>query len=462
MNEHYTLRRMILVNLISGGSELVRTIVTSSFMKFYTDVIGITPAAYGLIFLIFSIWNGINDPIIGYWADKREFIKGRGKYRRVIRWSIPVICFSVIGLLFASPSWNQFIIICYLLVLMVIYEGGQTMLGVSFVAFTVNTFLSTNERTKMQVIATYVNMIPVFVGSAIPIWLITGTFSRMTIVWTFTGAIVFGTILIMIGLRYIKEDPTFYENMEMTHSIKEMLVLFRELIKDRVFLTFLIAFLLIQAAIGNYYSGYLYYMDNVLGVDGLKATIPDILTGVAQMSIFPLILVMVRKYGSRDTLLRGLLLALAGHVVLTFPVNYWVAAGTYIVILAGYGFLSAINNPICGLIVDHVEIKTGKRQPGMIRGILSLIFIPASSLQPLILGYLLDASGYIGGQKIQSESVVSAIRYGTGIIPAAILLVGLVVLRLLPLDRNKENNIQNKTIEKHNPNQERVQPICAS
>jgi GPH family glycoside/pentoside/hexuronide:cation symporter len=69
-----------LLNLISGGSVLVMIIVTSSLMKYYTDVIGLSPAIYGVVFLLFSIWNGINDPIIGFWADKKEFVTGRGKY----------------------------------------------------------------------------------------------------------------------------------------------------------------------------------------------------------------------------------------------------------------------------------------------------------------------------------------------------------------------------------------------
>ena len=46
-------------------------------------------------------------------------------------------------------------------------------------AFTVNTFLSTTERTQMQVIASYVNMIPVFLGGMIPVWFLTGEFSRI-------------------------------------------------------------------------------------------------------------------------------------------------------------------------------------------------------------------------------------------------------------------------------------------
>lgn len=75
---YYTFKRKVLMNLISGGSALVGIIVTSSLMKFFTDVIGLSPLIYGVVFLIFSIWNGINDPIIGYWADKRPFYAGEG------------------------------------------------------------------------------------------------------------------------------------------------------------------------------------------------------------------------------------------------------------------------------------------------------------------------------------------------------------------------------------------------
>ena len=176
--QYYNLKRKILINLISGGIALLTVVVTSSFMKFYTDMVGLSPAIYGVVFLIFSIWNGINDPIIGYWADKRPFLTGRGKYLPLIRWSIPIIGFSVIALLFASPGWNEIVTAAYLLILLVIYEGANTLLGVSFMAFTVNTFLSTTERTQVQVIASYVNMIPVFLGGMIPVWFLTGEFSR--------------------------------------------------------------------------------------------------------------------------------------------------------------------------------------------------------------------------------------------------------------------------------------------
>ena len=162
-----------------------------------------------------------------------------------------------------------------------------------------------------------------------------------------------------------------------------------------------------------------------------------------------MIILSVRKFGSKETLWKGLLIAVVGHAVLSLPINYWIAAGTYIVILLGYGFGSAINGPIGGLLVDHIEVKTGKRQPGVVRGIMAVLMVPASSLQPLILSALLDAAGYVGESKSQTAEVVRAIRLGTGIIPAAILLVGIGLLILLPLNHKRELEIQAAIEEKH-------------
>ena len=449
IESYYNLKRKILMNLISAGSALLWVIVSSSFMKFFTDVVGLSPAMYGVVFLIFSIWNGINDPIIGYWADKRPFLTGRGKYRPLIRWSVPIIGFSVIALVFASPGWNEIVTAVYLLILMIIYEGANTLLGVSFMAFTVNTFLSTTERTKVQVIASYVNQIPVFLGGMIPVWFLTGEFSRLTVAMIFSGAFLFGLLLIWIGSRFIREDEEFYKNLEVTQGLKELLSLAKDLFKDKTFALFCIAFIFIQAGTGNYFSGYLYYMDNVLEVSGLKATIPDVLTGVGQMLLFPFIIMMVKKFGARDVLWKGFLIAVAGHLVLTLPINYWIASGTYIVILLGYGFGSAINPAMIGLAVDHIELKTGKRQPGVVRGIIAILMLPATSMQPLILSVLLSAAGYIGDTKHQTAEVVQAIRYGTGLIPAVIIIIGIILLAMLPINHKRELEIQAAIEAKH-------------
>ena len=452
--EYYNLKRKILVNLIAAGSALVTIIVNSSLMKFFTDVIGLSPALYGIVFVIFSIWNGVNDPILGYFADNRPYKKGQGKYRNLIRWSIPVIAFSLIPLFFTSPSWSEIAISIFLLVMLIIYEGAQTVIGVSMLSFTMNTFLSTEERTEMQVLSSYISMIPFFLGGMIPVWFLTGEYSLGALVSIFTFAIIIGLALIWIGTLFMKEDDNFYGNVETTHNIKELWALSKDFMKDKTFVLFMIAFFFIQAGSGNYFTGYLYYMDNVLNVSGLKATIPDLLTGVVQMALFPIIIAKVSKYGCKEVLWKGLLISVAGHFVLSLPINYWIASLAYIVILAGYGFNSSIYNPFVGIIVDHIEIKTGKRQPGVVKGIMSILLVPAASLQPLILSVMLGASGYVGGVSEQTPEVVQAIRLGTGVIPGVILLIGIILLGILPITHKKELDINSIIKEKYTQKEE--------
>lgn len=440
--KYYTLKKKILINFIQAGSLLVNIIVSSSLMKFYTDVIGLPPATYGVIFLIFSIWNGINDPLVGFWADKRPFKDREGKYKALIRWSIPVIAVTIIPVFFASPDWNAMVTSIYLLVLLVIYEATKTMLDVSFNAFKINTFLAMKDRTEVQVIGSYVTMIPIFIGGMIPVWFLTGDFSREFIVLVFSGCILFGLLLAWIGSLFVKEDPQFYEHMQFSKGLKELFRLFLDLFKLKSFRYFIIAFFLINIATGNYFTGYLYYMDNVLLVSGLKATVPDVLTGVIQMAIFPLIIIAVKKHGSRNVLAFGLLISVAGHALLSLPINYWIAAATYVVILGGYGFYSAINIPLQGLVIDDIELATGKRQPGVVAGIIAVFLIPAMSVQPVILSSLMSVAGYVGESKEQTAEVVRAIRLGTGIIPALILLAGILVLSRVPIGNERQKEIE--------------------
>ncbi len=439
---YYTFKKKVLINLVTGGMGLVYIVVMSALMKFYTDVIGLSPAAYGVVYLIFSIWNGINDPILGYWADKRPFVIGKGKYAPLIRWAIPVIGIMMLSIFIASPNWGDIFTAAYLLVLLVAYEGFKALLDVSFNAFKINTFLSMKERTEVQVIGSYMSQIPVFLGGMIPVWFLTGEFSRFTIVSIFSGAVAFGLVIAWIGSRFIKEDPVFYEHMELTKGGKDFITLFLELIKNKSFLIFIAALILINTATGNYFVGYLYYMDNVLEVEGLKATIPDVLTGVAQMATFPLIVLAVKKYGSKNVYATGMLIAVAGHAVLTLPINYWVASATYIVILIGYGFSSALLSPLQGIVIDDIELNTGKRQPGTVSGMMSVFMTIAASIQPLILSVLLTSAGYVGAVKHQAPEVVQAIRIGTGIIPALILLTGIIIFYTLPINHKRELEIQ--------------------
>lgn len=143
-------------------------------------------------------------------------------------------------------------------------------------------------------------------------------------------------------------------------------------------------------------------MDNVLEVSELQATIPDILTGVVQMISFPFIQKELKKYGVKKTYIWDMMFAVIRHAALTLKTGYYFAATTYIVILLGYGFASALLLVWGGLLTDHIELNTGKRQPALIGGLMAIFMIPAASFHSLILSMLLEVTNYNGSVKHQT------------------------------------------------------------
>jgi GPH family glycoside/pentoside/hexuronide:cation symporter len=68
---------------------------------FYTDVMGISPAIAGIIFLITRIFDAINDPMMGAISDRTN--TRWGKYRPWVLGS--AVPFGVIGILmFTAPD----------------------------------------------------------------------------------------------------------------------------------------------------------------------------------------------------------------------------------------------------------------------------------------------------------------------------------------------------------------------
>jgi len=110
--------------------------------------------------------------------------------------------------------------------------------------------------------------------------------------------------------------------------------------------------------------------------------------------------------------------------------------------------------PLQGIVVDDLEIKTGKRQPGVISGILQMFFLPAAGVQVLLLGALLSATGYVGSIREQTPEVVRAIRIGVGLIPSIILFIGLIIFSLWPIGKKEEDELLVNIEAKHKRDQQ--------
>lgn len=86
---------VILYGLGDLASQFVWTFVGSYLTIFYTDIVGMTPAAVSIIMLLARIWDGINDPIMGAMAERTRSKFGR--FRPWIAFGCPFL--AVFGVL---------------------------------------------------------------------------------------------------------------------------------------------------------------------------------------------------------------------------------------------------------------------------------------------------------------------------------------------------------------------------
>ena len=66
--------------LVNMGNIPLMTLLGSFLLIYYTDVVGLNPTVVGTLFLVSRIFDGVNDPIMGYVIDHLPRTK-LGKFR---------------------------------------------------------------------------------------------------------------------------------------------------------------------------------------------------------------------------------------------------------------------------------------------------------------------------------------------------------------------------------------------
>lgn len=457
--------------IASGGRSIIEGLVNSAFVKYYTDFIGLDPKYMGYVWIIFTIWAAINDPIFGLWMDKAPYRKGIGKYRPFFIRSIPFWIVITLAFPWASPSWSQLGISLYLFFALALWESAATIFGITYGAISVNLFLTTRERSQVEVIDNYVGALTIF-GSSIPIMILSMDVNRNVMLLFFGIVTILSGLIIAISIPVVKEREGFYTEGDsgFNLSLQEFFQEAVSLLKQPAFLYNFLAFFFIQTVASKYLIGMSYFYDNLILSKGVWTGLPDILIGVFGLVLFPLIAKWIPIHGSKRVLSRMLIFSVVGYVLLTFvpgtqgtelntfsafgldvpaEASYWLATLVYFVVYIGFSAVYTTNGPISKRMVDYLELKTGNRRPGTIGGIRGVLTTPSGAMIIFFYTQILSAFGYNGTSKVQTAAAQWGIRLATGIMPAVLLLIGIFFLSKYPIDKKTEEWVEAETLKKH-------------
>jgi GPH family glycoside/pentoside/hexuronide:cation symporter len=429
IQETVPLKSRIWVSIADAACAMLNTFIVSIGLTYYfTSFRGLDPSLAALVWLLFGIWNAINDPLFGYISDRTKNKLGR----RVpyIRYGAPLI-----GLIFVL-SWvniggvsaSQSLMFIQMLVLLFLFDSLYTAIATSIYVMPFEMAISNKARGSIMIWKLIFAVFPL----AVPLVLWgfirpePGT-SSTVFQWIMFGFGLVMAVLIFVSTYFYKEKHFQQEEGQLPflQSLKACFT-------NRSFIVFeVISFTIIyvQTALMLGLNYYLAEFD-LPAVPLYGALAVGILVGV-------ILFINVRdRWGiKRATMFMAGVFSMGCFLVLAFGrlfVPALVGFFSFGIGFAGGMYLIPLMN---GDVVDMDEHRTGLRREGMYAGVNSFITKPAISLANSAFIWFLSMNGYdfAGVAGTQSEQAKTGILLGWVLIPGILLGISYLSLIFYPL-----------------------------
>jgi glycoside/pentoside/hexuronide:cation symporter, GPH family len=423
---------------------LSNVLIHNAYIKYYTDIIGLDVKLIGIVYLVFGIWNAINDPMLGVVIDRSRYRPRRGKYVFFMRVTAPLIAFSAFAMLFSQPSWDQWLIFLALLALLFVFDTAQTAFSISYANYILVAAPSKDERVDVSVISTYIANIGSFFGTIIPTLLLVGGTDRSLTVILFSGVLLLNSIMYWLALRNIRDKAEMYKDdaggdgVGLSSYVRDGA---KEALKSRSFVVYVLYQLLGRGPMIFYFTPFLYLMDHAFHFSGTMATLVDVIPGLALFIVVPFLGRFVKARGMKKAAIVWAFPMALGFLSLYFVQGFWQVLLGYCLIIVSAQVGVLIINPMLGAIIDEDEQKTGVRKAGLFTGLSALLTIPNSGIQAAIFTSLIGQYGFISGAAQQSARAIEGIRVGAGIVPFAFVLLSVIPMLFSPITLKREREL---------------------
>lgn len=460
------------IMLSYGSRELFTQWVSAAFgftvFFYYESVIGLNVGLAAAAYIIYQIWNSINDPLTGYLMERVVFPwEKKSGFRRMpiiivaaILWMLSYVAIFM-GPTFASPNASQWTIFAWYVVSLCLYDTFGTLFDVNAVSLYPEKFTGLNERRVVQAMGTSLGIIGLVLAQIIPPMFIT---TGVAVTYRNSALVTFGLGFIFLLLMI----PGIYE----TKKLREVYRLRREnlahqekglgffptakvVFSNRRFVGKMVLFFGYQVSVVMLQTTALYIVTFLL--DAPASTIPLLLGGmmVGALLSVPVWMVISRRTNNNR------LVSLAGgfFMALTFvPMIFINGLIGWFICLIFFGI--ALGNqwfmdpPTMADILDDVAVKTGRRDPSIYISYQSLVFKLGYTSIAAVIATVHTWTNFPAGVTSLAELMQKSptpqlalfgIRIHSAIVPAVVALVAtLIFWRLYDLTPAKV--MENKKI----------------
>ena len=433
-----------------AGITFIGSMIDGAMLKFYTDFILFPVIWFGIVQLLFAIINAINDPIIGYYSDRTTPIKGKGKRKIWLFRSLPLVVIGYFLMVFMSPNFPDEVIFIILFIAFTLHDTGRAMNGINSGALLITVTNDDNERASLVStnlvfqtilgIFSYLLVILFFVEEDNP-------FPLPVIVTVLAIVGIIGIGVAFFGTRGIKEHTKLYDG----ETFPEIKKLVKDVVTSKSFIFYILIQFVMGAVTATVITFQVFYFEDVIGVGGTEVMLVSAITLPFTFFSYYLVQVVVKKFGSRKTLMLFITISIIAFLGLLLFRVFLLAVICYLIINMGNAAFWIISTPIFGNIIDEYELKTGSRPIGTFNGINAIFITPNKQIMIFLFTSILSITGYVGGiGVIQTESAKIGIQIGVGLIPIILFSIGFLLLLFFPLRGEKLAEVKKEIKKKFN------------
>ena len=451
------------LNMLSYGNgkflvEFYSAAFSVLIYKYYETNLGLNGWLVGLAIIIYSIWNAINDPIIGYLTIRPT--RFAQKYGRRFPWIVAgagIWIFTLLPIFIVPedfiihPGVNQWLLFLWLVFFICLHDLFFSIWELNYQSLFPDKFRHEKERAKAAVIATVIGVIGIALGNLLPTFVVDYDFVESYQI----NAVIFtviGIIFFFLMLPGVKEDPdmitrylTAVELKKQNEKEESFFSQLKEAFTHRNFVAFILFYFLYQACTMSMSASVDYVGDYILPGDKSDTTIIFAGMLIGALISVPLWGKIAIKLGSNQrALVLAALVIIAGLLGMTFTTSYWGYTITITIFGLGFGGYWMLITPVMADVIDEIVVETKVRNDGIYMGFRAFFGRLSYAVQALSFAIVHGLTGFVNQADVeQSLAAKWGIRIHMSVLPMIFMIIGVFIfLRMNTLTPERMKRIR--------------------
>lgn len=421
------------------GNDFTFILSTMVLMKFYTDVIGVTPGVVGTIMMISRFVDAFTDVTMGRICDRSKQTKA-GKFKPwILRMCIPVAASSFLMYQTFVANFSPILKIVYLFITYILWGSFfYTSINIPYGSMASAISGDPGDRQSLSTFRTMGGMLAgAIIGIGLPVIAYEKVNGReiivgervMLLAGVFSGLAI---ICYLLCYKLITERirPEVSEDIFKNNSVGKML---KNSVRNRALISIIVAsvFMLLSQLTMQNMAAYV-FPDYYNNATAQSASTIFMMVGMVTAAI--LSKPLVKRFGKAEVSAVSNIFAAAVcfSLFILRPQNVWVYIGLQSLCWLGLGIFSMVNWALITDVIDYSEIKNGIREDGAVYALYSFARKLGQAIAAGLSGWLLTAIGYdetaITQGISQSKKVLEGIFNISTLVPAAGFVLLAVIL----------------------------------